>query len=158
MKAQTLLLLVAAALLGAIGLEAAPQRTRTVSVTGTIYNDTNRNNRLDRGERSGQHATVWLYRVRPNGTRLRVGRVKVNKDGQYLFDRINPGKYLISVQFSANKFAVRTRAFNVSALARGEVRNIPFVNRQTVKHYPSLSPTPNPANLHTQPTVSKFAP
>lgn len=42
------------------------------TVQGSIFTDTNGNNVLDRTEKGGGAAIVWLYRVLPNGAVQRV--------------------------------------------------------------------------------------
>lgn len=154
---QLFLLAFFAASFSGTTLEAATAPLRTIQVSGTVFNDTNRNGILDRGERSGLPATVWLYRAFPNGTRVKIGQVGVNASGQYVFNTRVAGVYFIAVRFS-NTFAVRSRAFGVTQLSRGVVRNVPFVTPQTVRFYPGYTATPNPSNLDRQQPVSAFAP
>ena len=144
-KLPTLLVLLLAFLMGApADLHAAKRR----DVKGTIYNDPNGNNRLDNNEKGGQPSTVWLYRVRPNGKRKKVGKVTTDNAGNYVFKNVKPGKYFISVRYNTNKFAVRTRTFTIGGGSNAPFNaNIPFVNPTTVNKYPQLTPTPNPANL-----------
>lgn len=129
-------------------------------VKGTIYNDPNGNNRLDNNEKGGQASTVWLYRVRPNGKRKRVGKVSTDNAGNYVFKNVKPGKYFISVRYNSTKFAVRTRTFTIGGNSNAPFNaNIPFANPTTVNRYPQLTPTPNPANLDEDGNgVTPFAP
>ncbi|MCB1203862.1 MAG: hypothetical protein KDN18_06360 [Verrucomicrobiae bacterium] len=128
-------------------------------VTGTIFNDPNGNNRLDNNEKGGAKATVWLYRILPNGSRRKVGKMSTDQAGNYTFKNVKPGKYVIAIRYSTNKLAVRTRPFTIGGKGNSPYRaNFPFVTNQTLKRYPSLTQTPNPANLDQNESVSPFAP
>jgi len=151
------LLAVVACFLFAPDAEAATAPARYTNVSGTIFNDSNRNGVLDRGEQSGLPAVAWLYRVYPNGSSVKVGQVSVDRSGRYNFYPRVGGYYFVAVRFS-NTFAVRTRGFSVSLLSRGTVRNVPFMTPQTARRYPGYIATPNPANLDRQQPVSPYRP
>lgn len=152
-----LVLLLALLMVVPSDLHAAKRR----DVTGTIYNDPNGNNRLDNNEKGGQSATVWLYRILPNGGKRKVGKVSTDQAGNYKFNNVSAGKYFIAVRYSSNKLAVRTRTFTIGGGSNAPFKaNIPFVTPSTVRRYPNLTPTPNPANLDengTNPSTA-FAP
>ncbi len=136
-------------------LHAAKRR----DVKGTIYNDPNGNNRLDNNEKGGQPATVWLYRVLPNGRKRKVGKVSTDAAGNYTFKNVRTGKYFISVRYNANKFAVRTRTFTIGGNSDAPFNaNIPYVTPSTANRYPQLTPTPNPANLDQDQQTTPSAP
>jgi len=117
-------------------------------VKGTIFKDPNGNNRLDNNEKGGQSATVWLYRVLPDGSKKRVGRVNTDQAGNYEFKNVPSGKYFMAVRYDSNKLAVRTRTFGVGGGSNAAYNaNIPFVTPATINQYPRLTATPNPANL-----------
>jgi hypothetical protein len=139
-----LFLLLAVLLAVPSDLHAAKKRR---DVTGVIFNDPNGNNRLDNQEKGGAPATVWLYRILPNGKRRNVGRVSTDQAGKYNFKNVRTGKYFIAVRYNSNKLAVRTRTFTIGGGSNPFNANIPFVTPATVKNYPNLTPTPNPANL-----------
>jgi hypothetical protein len=117
-------------------------------VKGTIFRDPNGNNRLDNNEKGGESATVWLYRVLPNGKKRKVGRVNTDQAGNYNFKNVPAGKYFIAVRYDSNKLAVRTRNFNIGGGSNAPYNaNVPFVTPATINKYPRLTATPNPDNL-----------
>lgn len=128
-------------------------------VTGTIFNDPNGNNRLDNNEKGGTKATVWLYRILPNGSRRKVGKVSTDPAGNYTFKNVQSGRYVIAIRYNNNKLAVRTRPFTIGGNSNAPFRaNFPTVTRQTLNRYPNLTETPNPNNLDENEPVSPFAP
>lgn len=128
-------------------------------VTGTVFNDPNGNNRLDNSEKGGTKATVWLYRILPNGSRSRVGKVSTDQTGNYTFKNVKSGQYVIAIRYNNSKLAVRTRNFTIGGNSNTPFRaNLPVVTRQTLNRYPNLTETPNPNNLDQNEPVSPFAP
>jgi|APTNR8051073442_1049403.scaffolds.fasta_scaffold20166_3 hypothetical protein len=130
-------------------------------VNGTIFNDPNGNNKLDNKEKGGQSATVWLYRVLPNGKKRKVGKVSTDQAGNYKFNKVRSGKYFIAVRYNSNKLAVRTRTFTIGGGSNAPFNaNIPYVTPSTINKYPNLTSTPNPANLDEDGTnpSTPFAP
>jgi hypothetical protein len=117
-------------------------------VTGTIFRDPNGNNRLDKNEKGGEAATVWLYQVLPNGKRRKFGKVSTDQAGNYTFKNVPTGRYFMSVRYNTNRFAVRTRNFTIGGKSNAPYNaNVPFVTPATVNKYPKLTSTPNPDNL-----------
>lgn len=152
-----LVLLLAFLMVAPADLHAAKKRR---DVTGTIYNDPNGNNKLDNNEKGGQSATVWLYRILPNGGKRKVGKVSTDQAGNYNFKNVRTGKYFIAVRYNSNKLAVRTRNFTIGGGSNPFKANIPYVTPGTIKKYPNLTSTPNPANLDEDGTnpSTPFAP
>lgn len=152
-----LVILLAFLMVSPSDLHAAKRR----DVTGTIYNDPNGNNKLDNNEKGGQAATVWLYRILPNGGKRKVGKVSTDQAGNYKFNNVRTGRYFIAVRYNSNKLAVRTRNFTIGGGSTNPFNaNIPYVTPATIKNYPNLTPTPNPANLDQNGTnpATPFAP
>jgi hypothetical protein len=130
---------------------------READITGTIYLDVNNNGRFDGQDKIGKRTEVWLYRILPNGSRKRIGRMTTGKSGRYTFSAMPIGKYFIAARLP-NKIAIRTSPFNLNGKDRLRVSNIPFVTPQTINRYPFLQPSGNPGNLGSEPGATPFAP
>lgn len=153
---KTQLLFIVAALL----MAAAPVGALASTVSGTVYNDKNTNNRFDTNEKGTERATIWLYRDTGNQLKL-IKKVTTDAAGNYRFSGFARGKYVLGIQFKKNKYAVR-RTFSVGGnVARVRV-NIPFLNGQIIaKHpgtYSGYTPTKNPGMLSKDGPVSPSSP
>lgn len=154
MKTQ-LLFLVAALLMAA-----APVGALASSVSGTVYNDKNTNNRFDSNEKGTERATIWLYRDTGGGLKL-IKKVSTDAAGNYNFQGFGKGKYVLGIQFKKNKFAVR-RSFSVGGNAARVRVNVPFLNAQIIARHPGTyagyQPTKNPGMLSKDDEVSPSSP
>ena len=157
-KFTQILVLIAVGFAPAVVFSQQTRPARTTDVGGTVFLDANRNGKLDARENGRRKATVWLYRVMPNGSRKRIAKTRTNGRGEYRFASQQSGKYVIAIRFS-NKFSVRRSSFTLGT-SRQETVNIPFMTKQTVGSYGSFKETGNPANLDddNQNQVSQFAP
>ena len=153
---QTLFLLLLALMALPVAL-LAQGAGRETDITGTVYLDVNNNGRFDGKDKIGKRTDVWLYRVLPNGSRKRIGRMTTDKSGRYTFGAMPIGKYFIAARLP-NKIAVRTSPFNLNGSSRLSVNNIPFVTPETINRYPFLQPSGNPGNLDSEPGATPFAP
>jgi len=158
MKPSSLLIpaLAVAMLSAPVALHAQAPGTRAVS--GTIFKDPNFNGRLDASEKGGVGATVFLYRINDNGARVRVDFLTTDLVGGYKFPNIPFGRYFLAVRYGGTKFAVTGRPFRIGQRTNAVVRNVPFMNANTVNRYRAFSPTSNPGGLDTPPEVSPPGP
>lgn len=133
------------------------------TVKGTIFKDPNGNNRLDPNEKGGTAATIWLYRVFPDGSVRKIRRVRTDQVGNYSIPNVPFGRYFLAVRYGNGTLAVRTGVFRVGPRGTGSVRNIPLVTRATLNNNPAYrgyTTTTTPDNLNQGPTtpVSPSAP
>jgi len=154
-KKRLLLVLLLAILTGPVAVFA--QSGRETEVTGTVYNDRNKNRRFDGQDTAAKKSSVWLYRVLPDGRRQKIRRLSTDQNGRYSFGLMPSGKYFIAVRLP-NKLSIRTAPFVLNGVNRLNVRNIPVVTRGTINQYPGLTITPNPANLDDQGGTSPHSP
>jgi len=133
------------------------QSRRETEVTGTVYNDKNKNRRFDGQDTAAKKSSVWLYRVLSDGRRKKIRRVTTDRNGRYSFGAMPAGKYFIAARLP-NKLSIRTALFVLNGVKRLNIRNIPVLTRGTINQYPGFSITPNPANLDGQGGTSPFAP
>jgi hypothetical protein len=154
-KNRFFLVLLLAILTGPVA--AFAQSGRETEVTGTIYNDKNKNRRFDSQDTSAKKTKVWLYRVFDDGRRKKIRRVTTDANGRYNFGAMPTGKYFIAARLP-NKLSIRTAPFVLNGVKRLNIRNIPVVTRATINQYPGFSVIANPANLDDQGGTSPFAP
>lgn len=136
MKIPTILALLVASLPFMV-VQSLSAATKTTTVKGVIYSDTNGNNLLDLTEKGRTTAQVWLYRVFPNGRVDRIRTVATSASGGYSIPNVPYGTYFLSVRYlRSSSLQIRTNNFTVGAVASSATRNVPLVTAATLASNP----------------------
>jgi hypothetical protein len=123
-------------------------RTPVFYLSGTVFNDTNKNRIFDPGDKSGLAAGLTLFRL-VNGEWKEVNAqpVRTSNTGAYTFAVFQRGSYRVGVKYGNNPNGAfsQIRGFRVGVAVSGSRRllNIPFVTPATAAQY-GMTSTPNP--------------
>ena len=114
------------------------------SILNKIWNDRNRNGRIDKYEEGLEGIEVSLY----DGNDRLISLVETNKNGEYKFDNLEPGNYYVKAKIPESYKAVnndlvqsdlyRSKNINIKSGDSEEIVNIPLykdsenVNPETV--------------------------
>lgn len=114
------------------------------SILNKIWNDRNKNGRIDKYEEGLEGIEVSLY----DGNDRLISLVETNKNGEYKFDNLEPGNYYVKAKIPKNYKAVnndsvqsdlyRSKNINIKSGDSEEIVNIPLykdsenVNPETV--------------------------
>lgn len=134
-------------------------QTTTGKITGQIYDDTDKDGVKGGGEEGTAGETVEVWVVLEDGTRKKVAEVVTDEEGNYEFNGLPIGEYVLVFRYSTGitvesvKSIVLTEANPVYAFG-----NTPYLTPPSSTNYNLLSlGLRNPSNF-AGPEVSRFRP
>jgi fimbrial isopeptide formation D2 family protein len=98
-----------------------PSQVGSMSISGTVYFDTNVNNVLDGPDKLVPGVTMHLYRTDNSPTPVEVARTTTNEFGYYLFEIATPGIYMVVENDVPGMFKESDQLGTVNGSVRGSV-------------------------------------
>jgi hypothetical protein len=116
-------------------------------ITGSVYNDLNKDAKDGEEDTEAEGQTVKLYRILADGKRELVGTIRTDSNGNYRFDSLPTGSYVLIFEFSTGVTVESARPIVLTEASSSFVQPaVPVLPPNYQEVYGPLAATPSPGS------------
>jgi hypothetical protein len=115
------------------------------AISGSVFNDADKDAKNDDEDTASEGQTVKLYRILPDGSRQLVGTVKTDAKGNYSFGSLPLGTYTVVFEFTTGVSVESAKPIVLTPQAPSYVQgSVPVLPQNYQQIYGPLAATPSP--------------
>ena len=137
--------LLAVLVTGALLSDVHAQSAGAGVISGSVYNDLNKDAKEGDGDTEAESQTVKLYRILADGKRELIGTFTTDSNGNYRFDSLATGTYVLVFEFTTGVIVESARPIVLTEKSPSFVQpSVPVLPQNYQEVYGPLNPTPSP--------------